>query len=168
MRVVLMGCIVLLLQRAISGMRSTCGFVAGSVAATNHRSHTNRSGRQESAACRLQTTTWALKRPDPCDDEDEAPAAPGSRNQGIPTRLKEKIATTREGEGLGSSLLLYFAFGANMNPSILSTKRGIKPLRSFPAEATAFATTSSRKDGTGVEEGLCMCFCHRAGNPWTD
>lgn len=72
-----------------------------------------------------------------------------------------------EGAEISDSLLLYFAFGANMSPSVFTNKRGVKPLRSFPAEATAFATTkfSSGKYETGAAEGLCMCFCHRAGNP---
>eukprot|EP00903_Cladosiphon_okamuranus_P013820 g12862.t1 len=92
-----------------------------------------------------------------------ASTPPAGATRGILTPLKEKIATTRE-EGDGHSLILYFAFGANMNPSVLTTKRGVEPLASFPAEATRFATISGGKDGTtGAGEGLSMCFCHRAG-----
>lgn len=75
------------------------------------------------------------------------------------------------------TILLYFAFGANMCPSVFTSKRGVKPLISLPAEALRF-TSSARKKWDGIDdrvsgEGstddrsrqaeICVCFCHRAG-----
>lgn len=77
------------------------------------------------------------------------------------------------------NMLLYFAFGANMCPSVLINKRGVKPFASLPAEAVKFATdtrNSGNVMGDGVrgdwssyesrmeaKRGICTCFCHRAG-----
>lgn len=185
MRGVLVGYIALVLQHVIFGMRNAYGFVTRSVATKARRSHinrsaaghfpaTNESGRQESAAYCLQRSPWALLSC-PCNEEEVAAAkevdsgarasTPATATRGILTPLKERVTEMGEGDEISDSLLLYFAFGANMSPSVLTNKRGVKPLRSFHAEATAFATTSSAKYGTGAAEGLCMCFCHRAGNP---
>ena len=76
--------------------------------------------------------------------------------------------------------ILYFAYGANMSPSVLTKKRGVKPFASWPAEAVAFggaplkggfSTRTVGSTGGGMERatsrgrqsGLCLCFCHRAG-----
>lgn len=72
---------------------------------------------------------------------------------------------------------LYFAYGANMSPAVLTGKRGVKPLASLPAEAVAFGAAEPNDDpgasvtgpfdrGTAAETGqggICTCFCHRAG-----
>lgn len=78
-------------------------------------------------------------------------------------------STTVMGEFRGDAdAVLYFAFGANMCPSILTTKRGVHPRASLPVEAIRFAT-SSGPEATSTsgyeEEKLCLCFCHRAGIP---
>lgn len=103
-----------------------------------------------------------------------------SRSGGILTPLKESIRNDGErGEDFDTALL-YFAFGANMCSSILTSKRGVKPFASLPAEATQFSTgtrrTPSVADGAGgvtrrdniemakqKSRGMCVCFCHRAG-----
>lgn len=164
------GYIALLLQHALFGVINALGLVTRSVAATAGRRSpirstarhpaTKESGRQGSATLSLQREQWALNQSDSCNEVEETSAravvsTSATTTRGILTLLKERIATTDEGDEGCDTLLLYFAFGANMNPSILTNKRGVKPLRSFPAEATTFAT--------GGAGGLCMCFCHRAG-----
>lgn len=74
------------------------------------------------------------------------------------------------GVGEGQSVVNYFAYGANMNPSVLTAKRGVKPLASLPVEAVGFAASRNRENGRQrsrrLEEedrGLCLSFCHRAG-----
>ena len=189
MRGALVGYNALLLQHAIFGLRNSCGFVARSVAAKRLRRHnsgggsaghlpatnTNNSARQESAAYCRHGITWALQLSGPSNEEEVAPSIEANSGasaptpaavagRGILTPLKERMAATGEEDGVADSLLLYFAFGANMDPSILTNKRGVEPFRSFPAEAMAFTNTSSGRAGTDAPEGLCMCFCHRAGS----
>lgn len=66
--------------------------------------------------------------------------------------------------------VLYFAYGANMSPSILTRKRRVKPTASSPAEVVAFVNhnaatpappLSSREEHGGG--GVSLCFCHRTG-----
>ncbi|CAB1111935.1 unnamed protein product [Ectocarpus sp. CCAP 1310/34] len=107
-------------------------------------------------------------------------AAPteSSRSGGILGPLKESIRNDRGGGEDCDTALLYFAYGANMCPSILTSKRGVNPFASLPAEATHFSTGTRRNpsatDGVGrvirrdktdaqKSRGMCVCFCHRAG-----
>lgn len=180
MRGVLVGYIALLLQHAIFGMRNACGFVARRSHPSSRSTAGHKECRQKGTAHCPQRTPWALKLSDPCNDGENTPAravmsgasAPqATPSPGILAPLKESIsATGGEGDEGSDNLLLYFAFGANMNPSILTTKRGVKPLKSFPAEATTFATKlgSSLKDERDAGQGLCMCFCHRAGKQFEE
>ncbi|CAM9948621.1 unnamed protein product [Ectocarpus fasciculatus] len=103
-----------------------------------------------------------------------------SRSGGILTPLKKSIRNDGDRGDDFDTALLYFAFGANMCPSILTSKRGVKPFASLPAEAMKFSTgtrrTPSATDGAGgvtrrdniemakqKSQGMCVCFCHRAG-----
>ncbi|CBN75310.1 conserved unknown protein [Ectocarpus siliculosus] len=107
-------------------------------------------------------------------------AAPteSSRSGGILGPLKESIRNDRGRSEDCDAALLYFSFGANMCPSILTSKRGVNPFASLPAEATQFSTGTRRNpsatDGAGgvtrrdktdtqKSRGMCVCFCHRAG-----
>lgn len=75
-----------------------------------------------------------------------------------------------------SQVILYFAFGANMSPSVLTGKRGVTPVASVPAQALAFATEPEQRkqygggkteaspaEDEGRERRLCLSFSHRAG-----
>lgn len=101
-----------------------------------------------------------------------------SRSGGILTPLIESIRNDGVRAEECDAALLYFAFGANMCTSILTSRRGVNPLASLPAEATQFSTRTRRNlsatDGAGGvtcrdkldtqgSRGMCVCFCHRAG-----
>lgn len=104
-------------------------------------------------------------------------------SDGILSPVKEKIKMRGERDDALDTILLYFAFGANMCPSILVNNRGVRPYESLPAEAKSFVTdTRQKRDGTrdsgengnsssihdeeDGERGVCLCFCHRAGKTW--
>lgn len=96
--------------------------------------------------------------------------------------VEEKTNRNNAGE-----VVLYFAFGANMSPSVLTGKRGVTPVKSAPAQAVTFATSDERKkqnlkhgrkiiaspaeceqdeagkDGEDGEGRICLSFSHRAG-----
>lgn len=108
----------------------------------------------------------------------KAASTESSRSGGILGPLKESISNDTGGGEDCDAALLYFAFGANMCPSILTSKRGVNPFASLPAEATQFSTGTRRNpsptDGAGgvtrrdttdtqKSRGMCVCFCHRAG-----
>ncbi|CAM9599113.1 unnamed protein product [Scytosiphon promiscuus] len=90
--------------------------------------------------------------------------------------LKERRLLKVDDDDL-DTILLYFAFGANMCPSVFTTKRGVKPLASLPAEALRFASSTTMErnaisdgksasgfpDERSEEAEICVCFCHRAG-----
>ena len=70
-------------------------------------------------------------------------------------------------------VVLYFAFGANMSPAVLTVKRGVTPVASVPAQALAFATEQRKQHGGKLEaipaehedgeRRVCLSFSHRAG-----
>lgn len=73
-----------------------------------------------------------------------------------------------------SSSVLYFAYGANMSPAILTQKRGVRPRVSLPAEAVSVldwqlpngsmtASGSCRTLHRESDAGVCLCFSHRSG-----
>lgn len=87
-----------------------------------------------------------------------------------PTGTAAKLDALVQATDKGSQNILYFAYGANMNPSVLTGKRGVTPLASLPAQAIAFADNGNGKrprgsigHGGGRHPGMCLCFCHRAG-----
>lgn len=101
-------------------------------------------------------------------------------DDGVLAPVKKKMKMLGEGDDELDTVLLYFAFGANMCPSVLVNSRGVRPFESFPAEAIMFATGilrttyGTRKSGENDsrpsledeedgEQGICLCFCHRAG-----
>lgn len=71
----------------------------------------------------------------------------------------------------GQPVALYFAYGANMNPSVLTGKRGVTPVASLAAEAVAFSSGAEKDENKSLglsggqkgKVGMCTCFCHRAG-----
>lgn len=76
------------------------------------------------------------------------------------------------GRDASPSSVLYFAYGANMSPAILTTKRGVRPLASVPAEAVSLngqdieTETLAGQPGSlapRVDDGVFLCFCHRSG-----
>lgn len=96
----------------------------------------------------------------------------GRSDDGILAPVKEKMKMRGEGDDELDTILLYFAFGANMCPSVLLNSRGVTPFESFPAEAKRFATGILQKregnrpsldDEDDGKQGVCLCFCHRAG-----
>lgn len=95
---------------------------------------------------------------------------PPTENTSSPTDAAAKLDALIQAIDKGGQNILYFAYGANMDPSVLTGKRGVMPLASLPAQAIAFADTgngkrprSSNRDGGVIHPGMCLCFCHRAG-----
>lgn len=166
----------------------------------SRRQHRRGSRTQQSAAYCIRSTPWVLRLIGRCEVVAPATAVTaGARTataaakaptrsfsrimpiDGILAPVKEKIKMRGERDDESDTVLLYFSFGANMCPSILINKRGVRPFESFPAEAKNFATAGKRqkihgtrdcgvnddrpslKDEEGAERGICLCFCHRAG-----
>lgn len=93
-----------------------------------------------------------------------------TENTSSPTGAAAKLDALVQATDKGGQNILYFAYGANMNPSVLTGKRRVTPLASLPAQAIAFVDTgnskrprSSNGDGGGRHPGMCLSFCHRAG-----
>lgn len=173
-------------------------FVAYPAERESRRRHRHGNGNQPSAAtCVLGDPSRLVQLTSRCGQILPATTAAGGAGAGIPAAkvsarlysrsidgilapVKEKVKMRGERDDVLDTLVLYFAFGANMCPSIFVDSRGIRPLESFPAEAKAFADgTRQKRDGTrdlgnngnraslkgeeDGEQGICLCFCHRAG-----
>ena len=106
--------------------------------------------------------------------EAEAPAPPTIAVKSTePSFLAAAIKANRANRDGPPQVILYFAFGANMSPSVLTGKRGVTPIASAPAQALAFATEQRNQNSgrieasfagdEGDERRVCLAFSHRAG-----
>lgn len=117
---------------------------------------------------------------DGCAKDELSPTPPTAtaknRKSGVLASFRTRNRA-KHNDKTADDVELYFAYGANMSPTVLTGKRGVEPLASLPAEVVAFATAApdyERGAGMlglldhGIEAGggggrICTCFCHRAG-----
>lgn len=107
---------------------------------------------------------------------EAAPPLPATAVKSTAPSFLAAVIKAREDRDDAAQVILYFAFGANMSPSVLTGKRGVTPVASAPAQALAFATEPEQRqqygggnikaspaEDEGRERRICLSFSHRAG-----
>lgn len=135
----------------------------------------------------ISTTTFLLghqpQRYHDCSTKDQLSPTPptataDNRKSGVLASFRSR-SREKYNDKTADEVELYFAYGANMSPTVLTGKRGVEPLASLPAEVVAFATAAPDYErgagilgpldrgiaggGGGGGGGIYTCFCHRAG-----
>lgn len=122
----------------------------------------------------LGVSTRHSDKKSPSDEESRVKTTPMSPEARTLTKGKSLgvLSSTVVERGSPTSVL-YFAYGANMSPSVLTNKRNVKPLVSLPAQAVRFSTAGGEEEDAPQGSGssgrerevgeICLSFSHRAG-----